>query len=92
MIDQPQKERKPQYKVEVFKNNCWNHRVWRKNEYTAQTICEVESKSRHRPMRVIFEGKIVLYYNEGILDGKNVGRVVTVRRRRGSASKKGKKA
>lgn len=54
-----QNERKPQYNVEVFMNNCWCHRTWRKNELSAVTMCEVESKSRRKAMRVIFEGKTI---------------------------------
>ena len=49
----------PQYKVEVFQDNCWCHRVWRNNEISAVAICEVEVKSRRKPMRVIHNGKII---------------------------------
>jgi hypothetical protein len=60
----------PKYKVEVFDNNCWEIRAWRNNEYTAKTICEVESKSRRKPMRVIHEGKIIFKIYPEVSDGK----------------------
>jgi len=63
----------PQYKVEVFEDNCWNHRVWRNNQISAEAICDVESKSRRKPMRVIFEGKIIFKAQpEEVSDGKTV--------------------
>jgi hypothetical protein len=52
------------YKVEVFKNNHWNHRTWRENELSAMVIAEVESKSRRMAMRVIHEGRIIYKYTK----------------------------
>jgi len=60
----------PQYKVEVFDDNCWCLRVWRNNEISAVAICEVQTKSRSKPMRVIFEGKII--FKTEVSDGKTV--------------------
>lgn len=62
----------PQYKVEVFEDNCWHHRVWRNNQISAEAICEVESKSRRKPMRVIHAGKIIFKTQPEVSDGKTV--------------------
>lgn len=62
----------PRYKVEVFDDNCWCLRVWRNNEISAVAICEVETKSRSKPMRVIYEGKIIFKTQPEVSDGKTV--------------------
>jgi hypothetical protein len=62
----------PQYKVEVFIDNCWHHRVWRNNQISAVAICEVESKSRRKSMRVIHQGKIIFKAQPEVSDGKTV--------------------
>lgn len=61
----------PKYKVEVFEGNCWCLRVWRNNEISAVAICEVESKSRRKPMRVIFDGKIIFKAEAPDVENKN---------------------
>ena len=62
----------PKYKVEVFDHNCWCLRVWRNNEISAIAICEVEVKSRKKPMRVIFEGQIIFKRQPEVSDAKTV--------------------
>lgn len=93
-VDQTGNERKPTYKVEYYAGR-WRHRVWRKNELSAKVIAEVESKSRHRAMRVKHEGHILYQYSkEGVAEsGDNIsdglaGRGVSGT---GGRSRKGKK-
>ena len=52
-----------QYKVECFDDNCWQHRVWKKSEIAADAMAAVESKSRHKAYRVMFQSKIIYQYD-----------------------------
>lgn len=93
-VDQPDKERKPTYKVEYYAGR-WRHRVWRKNELSAKIIAEVESRSRRRVMRVKHEGKVLYQFNkDGLADsGDNLNGSVAGRGFSGigTRSRKGKK-